>query len=165
LARTTFNGILRSRGGGKQSVCPANTVVLVTPFHITTDALIGEGTPPVQRSSTNTDEVILPANAVVIEVHADGGATGGTSPDFDLGWAGVNDSSAADADGLVDGAAGDSAAVVNVASATAGNDLLTVMSATQPVKITGNNGGSAPTGGTISGIIKYYVDDDGRELR
>ena len=78
---------------------------------------------------------------------------------FDMGWIGYSDTSASDPNGLI--AAGDADAgkqVFDWATATAGDDMGVIMSATQMVKITaGATTGDAPTGGTASGQILYYV--------
>ena len=50
--------------------------------------------------------------------------------------------------------------VLNMASATAGANMGVTMSATELVTITGGGtSGDAPTGGTITGTILYYVAD------
>ena len=49
--------------------------------------------------------------------------------------------------------------VFNWASATAGASMNAVLSATEMSYITGRKGASAPTGGSISGQILYYVTD------
>jgi hypothetical protein len=50
--------------------------------------------------------------------------------------------------------------VINQASATAGANMGTTMSATKLVTITGGGtSGDAPTGGTITGTILYFVAD------
>ena len=50
--------------------------------------------------------------------------------------------------------------VIDFSSATAGASLGTTMSTTQMVTITGGGtSGDAPTGGSITGQILYYVTD------
>jgi hypothetical protein len=56
--------------------------------------------------------------------------------------------------------------VLTMASATAGANMGTTMSTTQLVTITGGGtSGDAPTGGSISGTILYFVTDpyDGQQ--
>lgn len=160
--RTTNQAIIRSYGGGKKGVVTAAVVEMVVPFYIPDPT--AANTTAVDVSSTVGDDVILPPNAIITELHISADATGGTTPTFDMGWIGVSDATAFDVDGLIaegDADAGDS--VFNMSTATAGDDVGVVMSSTQAVKITGGVGASAPTGGTISGYIKYHVSDDGRE--
>jgi hypothetical protein len=78
-----------------------------------------------------------------------------------MGWIGYSDTTVSDDNGLVAAAVATTGKlVINFASATAGDDLNTIMSATQMVKITGGGTtGDAPTGGNITGEIFYYVTD------
>ena len=119
------------------------------------------GTSAKVSSATGAPAVVLPANAVVVQINALCAATGGTTPTFDMGWTGYSDTSATDNTGLISAAVATTGKlVINFASATAGNDLNTVMSSTQMVTITGGGtSGDAPTGGTITGQILYYVTD------
>ena len=69
-----------------------------------------------------------------------------------------------DVDGLLNEADADAGAVVTVwgGDSTAGAALGDVdLPATERIKIVGGQGASAATGGTITGIIHYYVKDDG----
>ena len=71
-----------------------------------------------------------------------------------------------DVDGLLNEADADAGAVVTVwgGDSTAGAALGDVdLPATERIKIVGGQGASAATGGTITGIIYYYVKDDGKE--
>jgi hypothetical protein len=115
----------------------------------------------VQVSSSDTAPVILPVGAVVVQINALCAATGGTTPTFDMGWIGYTNTAQSDDNGLVAAAVATTGKlVINFASATAGDDLNTVISSTQMVKITGGGTtGDAPTGGSISGQILYYVTD------
>ena len=158
MAVSTTQSIWRSGGGDTTRTAYCGTGLMVAEFYIDpTDA----ETTAVQVSSTNTAPVILPIGAVVVEIQANAAGTGGTTPTFDMGWVGYTDSTAVDANGLI--ALGDADAgkqVWNWATATAGDDLGVTMSTTQMVKITGGGTtGDAPTGGSITGQILYYVKD------
>lgn len=158
MAVSTTQSIWRSGGGDTTRTAYCGTGLMVAEFYIDpTDA----DTTAVQVSSTNTAPVILPIGAVVVQINANAAGTGGTTPTFDMGWVGYTDSTAVDANGLI--ALGDADAgkqVWNWATATAGDDLGVTMSTTQMVKITGGGTtGDAPTGGSITGQILYYVKD------
>jgi hypothetical protein len=134
-------------------------MLMVADFYIDpTDA----NTTNLQRSSTDTRTIVLPIGAVVVEIQANAAGTGGSSPTFDMGWIGYTDTSAVDVDGLIaEGDADAGKSVFTWATATAGDDMGVVMSATQMVTLTGGVGASAATGGTITGRILYYVPTDG----
>lgn len=161
MPKTTFQGVLRSSGGDTTKTVNPATVELVVPFRIA--SATAANTTAVDVSSTDTGDVILPAGAVVTEIIVNAAATGGTNPTFDMGWIGVSDATALDVDGLVaEGDADAGKSVFNYATATAGASLGTTMSTTQPVRITGGVGASAPTGGSLTGFIKYHVSDSAR---
>jgi hypothetical protein len=114
----------------------------------------------VQATSTNTAAVILPAGAIVTEIQAVCAATGGTTPTFDMGFTLYGTATATNT-GLVSAAVATTGKlVINQASATAGANMGTTMSTSNLVTITGGGtSGDAPTGGSISGTILYYVVD------
>ena len=161
MPKTTFQGVLRSAGGDTTKTVTPATAELVVPFYIADPT--AANTTAVDISSTDGSDVILPTNAIVTEIVVNAAATGGTNPTFDMGWIGVSDTTALDVDGLIaEGDADAGASVFNYASGTAGDDLGVTMSTTQPVKLTGGTGDSAPTGGTISGYVKYHVSDSAK---
>ena len=104
--------------------------------------------------------MVLPAGAVVVEIQAICAATGGTTPTFDMGFTLYGTSTATNT-GLISAAVATTGKlVINQASATAGANMGTTMSTTSLVTITGGGtSGDAPTGGTITGTILYYVVD------
>jgi len=158
MAVSTTQSIWRSGGGDQTRTAYCGSGLMAATFYI--DATSADTT-AVQVSSTVTAPVILPAGAVIVEIQANAAGTGGTTPTFDMGWIGYSDTSAVDANGLLSAADADAGKqVFNWASATAGDDLGTIMSATQMVKVTGGaTTGDAPTGGSISGTILYFVTD------
>jgi hypothetical protein len=163
MATTTFSAVIRSYGGDStKTVTPAVTQHVV-PFHIADPT--AANTTNVARSSSDTRTVILPTGAIVTEIIVNAAATGGTNPTFDMGWIGVSDATALDVDGLVaEGDADAGKSVFNYATATIGDDVGTTMSTTQPVRLTGGVGASAPTGGSLTGFVKYHVSDTGETL-
>lgn len=156
---STTRAVWRSNGGDNTGVSYAGSMVMVADFYFLPTAA---NTTPVQRSATDTRSIVLPPGAIVLEIYANAAGTGGATPTFDMGWIGVNDATQFDVDDLVaEGDADVGKSVYNWATVTAGADLGAVLSATQPVTITGGVGASAATGGAISGRMMYYVPTDG----
>jgi len=163
MANATTQAVWRSLGGDQTKTAYAGTMLMAADFFI--PSATAANTTAVRKSASNAGAVILPAGAVVKEIQVNAAATGGTNPTFDLGWIGVSDATALDVDGLVaEGDADVGKAVYNYATATAGDDLGVAMSTTQMVKITGGVGASAATGGSVTGVLFYYVPTDGSSL-
>ena len=162
MGTTTFTGIVRSNGGDNQRETYAGSVQLAAQFYFLPTANAGTD---VQVSSTDTRKVVLPKNAVVTGIAFNGDATGGTDPTIDMGYTDYDGGTTfVDIDGLINEGNADAGAVVTVwgGDATAGaalGDVGTPMS--ERVKIVGGKGTSAAAGGTITGIIYYYVKDAG----
>ena len=163
MATTTFTGIVRSNGGDNDRETYAGSVQLAAQFYF--DPTANAGT-DVQVSSTDTRKVVLPQNAVITGISFNGDATGGTSPTIDMGYTDYDGGTTfVDIDGLLNEADADAGAVVTVwgGDSTSGAALGDVdLPATERIKIVGGKGASAATGGTITGIIYYYVKDDGK---
>ncbi len=163
MATTTFAGIVRSNGGDNKRETYAGSVQLAAQFYFDPTAAAGTD---VQVSATDTRKVVLPLNAVVTGIAFNGDATGGTDPTIDMGYTDFDGGTDfVNTDGLLDGADADAGAVVTVwgGDATAGpelGDVGTPMS--ERVKIVGGTGGSDADAGTITGILYYYVKDQGQ---
>jgi hypothetical protein len=159
MAISTTQSIWRSGGGDQTRTAYCGTGLMVAEFYIS--GASAAGTSAKVSSASGAPAVVLPIGAVVVQINALCAATGGTTPTFDMGWTGYSDTSATDNTGLVSAAVATTGKlVIDFASATAGNDLNTVMSSTQMVTITGGGtSGDAPTGGSITGQILYYVTD------
>ena len=162
MANTTFISNVRSNGGDNKRDTYAGSVCLQAQFYF--DPTAAQGT-DVQVSSTDTREVVLPQNAVITGITFNGDATGGTNPTIDMGYTDFDGgTNFVDVDGLLNEADADAGAVVTVwgGDSTAGAALGDVdLPATERIKIVGGQGSSAATGGTITGIIHYYVKDNG----
>ena len=162
MGTTTFTGIVRSNGGDNKRETYAGSVQLAAQFYFLPTANAGTD---VQVSATDTRKVVLPKNAVVTGIAFNGDATGGTDPTIDMGYTDYDGGTTfVDIDGLINEGNADAGAVVTVwgGDATAGaalGDVGTPMS--ERVKIVGGKGTSAAAGGTITGIIYYYVKDAG----
>ena len=164
MANTTFISNVRSNGGDNKRETYAGSVCLQAQFYF--DPTAAQGT-DVQVSSTDTRAVVLPTNSVITGITFNGDATGGTNPTIDMGYTDYDGgTNFVDVDGLLNEANADAGAVVTVwgGDSTAGAALGDVdLPATERIKIVGGQGASAATGGTITGIIYYYVKDDGKE--
>jgi hypothetical protein len=111
-------------------------------------------------SAANAPAVILPAGAVITAIQFNAAGTGGTTPTMDMGFT-LYTTGTASPTALVDNYAADAGKkqVVWGDSGT-GTSIGGVMSATELVYITGGaNTGDAPTGGTVTGTIIYFVED------
>ena len=157
--KTTFTGFVRSNGGDQDRVTYAGSVPMVAQFYVANAVAT---TADVQISSTNTNPVILPEGAIVDFVLSAGGATGGSSPTIDLGvvdYDGGTD--VVDTDGLANEMRSDIGARIDTSSGQAGALVTGQTKFTEKVKVTATVGDSAPTGGTVSGVIYYHIQDDG----
>ena len=157
---STTQSVWRSGGGDTTKTAYAGSMLMVADFYIDPAAA---QTAFAQKSASDTAKVILPVGAVITEIQYNAAGTGGTTPTFEMGWIGNEDSSALDVDGLIDtqDAAGGKKSF-NWGTSGAGDDLGVAMSTTQMVALTGGGTtGDAATGGTITGRVIYYVPTDG----
>ena len=161
MANTTFISNVRSNGGDNARDTYAGSVCLQAQFYFDPTAAAGTD---VQVSSTDTRQVILPQNAIITGITFNGAATGGTNPTIDMGYTDFDGgTNFVDVDGLINEGDAD-AGIATIwggdtgSGASLGNLALP---ATEIIKIVGGQGASAATGGTITGIIYYYVKDDG----
>ena len=162
-SRTTFTGIVRSNGGDSARETYAGSVGLHANFYFDPTAAAGTD---VQVSSTDTRKVVLPKNAIITGITYNPDATGGTNPTIDMGYTDYDGGTDfVDVDGLLNEADADTGDVKTIwgGDSTAGAALGDIaLPATEKIKIVGGKGSSAATGGTITGIIYYYVKDAGK---
>ena len=152
MARSTFQGIVRTNGGARKGESTPGVVAIseVVAFNP-----VGAGAANVKVGTSHTtgENFILPDKAVPISFLSLGGATGGTNPTVDIGTAvdpdGFFNEVDADTKGTLVGASG---ALVTSAGTSGG-----------PVTVTANQGSSAATGGTTTGVFTYSVADTGIE--
>jgi hypothetical protein len=111
-------------------------------------------------SAAGAPAVILPAGAIITAIQFNATGTGGTTPTMDMGFT-LYTTGTASPTALIDNYAADAGKKQVVwGDSGAGTSLGTVMSSTELVYITGGaNTGDAPTGGTVSGQILYFVAD------
>ena len=140
MATTSFQGIVRSYGGGIKGT---HTPVPVTQsVQISFDPTQSSATNVrVGTSATSGETLTLPAGAIPISITVIGGSTGGTNPTVDIG-------TSADDDGLFNEV--DAVVGANGALAVAGG-------LAADATVTGKVGSSAATGGTFTGILTYVM--------
>ena len=158
MAISTTQSIWRSGGGDQTRTAYCGSGLMAAQFYIS--GASAAGTSVKVSSATGAPAVVLPAGAVVVEIQAVCAATGGSTPTFDMGFTLYGTSTATNT-GLISAAVATTGKlVINQASATAGANMGTTMSTTQLVTITGGGtSGDAPTGGSITGTILYFVVD------
>lgn len=158
MAVSTTQSIWRSGGGDQTRTAYCGSGVMAAQFYIS--GASPAGTAVAVSSASGAPAVVLPAGAIIVEIQANCAATGGTTPTFDMGFTLYGTSTATNT-GLVSAAVATTGKlVINQASATAGANMGTTMSTTQLVTITGGGtSGDAPTGGSITGTILYFVAD------
>jgi hypothetical protein len=158
MALSTTQSIWRSGGGDQTRTAYCGSGVMAAQFYIS--GASATGTSAKVSSAANAPAVVLPAGAVVVEIQAICAATGGTTPTFDMGFT-LYGTSTATNQGLVAAAVATTGKLsITLATATAGANMGTTMSTTKLVTITGGGtSGDAPTGGSITGTILYFVVD------
>jgi hypothetical protein len=158
MAVSTTQSIWRSGGGDQTRTAYCGSGVMAAEFYFVPTAV---NTTTVKVSSAaNAPAVILPAGAVITAIQFNALGTGGTTPTMDMGFT-LYTTGTASPTALIDNYSADAGKKQVVwGDSGAGTSLGTVMSATELVYITGGaNTGDAPTGGTVSGQILYYVED------
>jgi hypothetical protein len=151
MANTTFQGVVRSYGGGdKGSVTPGVVTQSVT---ISFDpTATGATAVKIGTSSSTGESFVLPAGAVPISLLSLGGAAGGTSPTVDIG-------SSADPDGFFNEVDADTKGVLKGADGA----LVDGDGVASATTVTGNVGASAATSGTFTGVFTYVMFNNGVE--
>ena len=158
MAISTTQSIWRSGGGDQTRTAYCGSGLMAAQFYIS--GASAAGTSVKVSSASGAPAVVLPAGAIVTEIQAVCAATGGTTPTFDMGFT-LYTSGTATNTGLVSAAVATTGKLsINLSTATAGANMGTTMSTTELVTITGGGtSGDAPTGGSITGTILYYVAD------
>ena len=158
MALSTTQSIWRSGGGDQTRTAYCGSGLMAAEFYFN-PTLVNTTTVKVS-SAANAPAVILPAGAVITAIQFNAAGTGGSTPTMDMGFT-LYTTGTASPTALVDNYAADAGKkqVVWGDSGT-GTSLGGVMSATELVYITGGaNTGDAPTGGTVTGTIIYFVED------
>jgi len=156
MALSTTQSIWRSGGGDNTRTAYCGSGVMAAEFYF--DPTLVNTTTAKVSSAAGAPALILPAGAVITAIQFNALGTGGTTPTMDMGFTLYTTGTAT---ALIDNYAADAGKKQVVwGDSGAGTSLGTIMSATELVYITGGaNTGDAPTGGTVSGRVLYYVTD------
>ena len=151
MAKTTFQGVVRSYGGGIKGT--HTPVPMTHSVQISFDPTAAAATNVrIGTSSSSGETLVLPAGAIPISIMTIGGATGGTNPTVDIG-------TSADDDGLFNEVDADTAGTLKGADGA----LAVAGGLAADATVTGKVGASAATGGTFTGILTYVMADNGAE--
>jgi len=158
MAKTTFQGVVRSFGGVSKNSTTIPGVMTQSVVFAADPTATGATAVRVGTSASTGKTLVLPAGAVPISVMSIGGATstgGGTA--IDIG--GTTATGAIDADGLFNEVDADTKGTVK------GADGALVLASGLAVNTTvyAVAGGTAATGGTFVGVLTYTMTDDGSE--
>lgn len=151
MANTTFQGVVRSYGGGSKGTHTPG--VMTQSVQISFDPTASSATNVrIGTSASSGETLVLPAGAIPISIMTIGGATGGTNPTVDIG-------TSADDDGLFNEVDADTAGTVKGADGA----LAVAGGLAADATVTGKVGASAATGGTYTGILTYVMANNGVE--
>lgn len=161
MALATTSAVWRSTGGDQTRTAYAGSMEMVAQFYIANSSA---ATANVQVSSTNTKPVVLPAGAVVTNVLITTGSTGANSA-ANVGFTPIITT------GLGTNVPQAFLAAANVVSRTSvtvggsggGASLGNVANATNLVVVTSAIGAAGAVGGPVTGLIRYYVADNGQQ--
>ena len=159
MATSTTLAVWRSSGGDQTKTAYAGQMPMVASFYFNAAATAGTA---IQKSSTDTNQIILPQNAIVLQIFASATTTGGTSPTFNIGFTGLVSGTASNSGLIVNQSAATAKLVLNWASASTGTSMGAVLSSTEMVYLTAGTGtGTSGSPSTVSGYITYIVSDNG----
>jgi hypothetical protein len=151
MAKTTFQGVVRSYGGANKHNSTPGVMVQSVQFSCDPTAA-GATNVRIGTSSSAGQTLILPAGAIIMSVQTIGAAAGGTNPTVDLG-------SSVDPDGIINELPVDVKGEI-----TGANGALVIAGGlAASTTVTANVGASAATSGTFTGVLTYAMADDGTE--
>ena len=167
MALSTTSAVWRSTGGDSTRTAYAGSMEMVAQFFIANTAAT---TANVAVSATNSSAVILPANAVVLRVTITNPSTGGNSS-ANVGFTpliGVGPGQTGTLGTNVPQAFAAAANVtarttINVGGTGGGASLGNVANATNLVVVTSALGATGSAAGNVTGLISYYVADNGQQ--
>jgi hypothetical protein len=167
MTLATTSSLWRSTGGDSTRTAYAGSMEMIAQFYI---ANTSSTTANVAVSSTNNAAVILPANTVVLRVTISTGSTGANSA-ANIGFTPITGGAPGQpiALGTNVPAAFTSAAnvvartTINVGGTGGGASLGNVANATNLIIVTSAIGAAGAVGGPVTGLISYYVADNGQQ--
>ena len=167
MALSTTSAVWRSTGGDQTRTAYAGSMHMAAQFYI---ANTSATTANVVVSSTNSAALILPANAVVTDVIITTGSTGanstcniGFTPLVSVGPGQATTLGTNVPAGLVNNANLVTRTTISVGSTGQGTALGNVANSTNLVLVTSAIGTAGAVGGPVTGIIQYYVADNGQQ--
>lgn len=151
MANTTFQGVVRSYGGGGKGTVTPGVMTQTVQFACDPTAT-GATNVRIGTDSSAGQTLTLPAGAIILSVQTVQAAAGGSDPTIDLGTSadpdGIANELPVDVKGEITGAAG----ALVVAGGLAAN-----------ATVTANVGASAATSGTFVGALTYAMANNGAE--
>jgi len=168
MALATTSAVWRSTGGDQTRTAYAGSMEMIAQFYI---ANTSSTTANVTVSATSNAAVILPANAVVLRVIITNPSTGanstaniGYTPLVSVGPGQTTTLGTNVPGAFVLNANVTTRQVVQIGTATIGGSSLgNVANATNLIVVTSAIGTAGAVGGPVSGLISYYVADNGQQ--
>jgi hypothetical protein len=161
MALATTSAVWRSTGGDQTRTAYAGSMEMIAQFYIANAAA---ATANVVVSSTNNAAVILPANATVLRVTITNPSTGGNST-CNVGFTPITNAGLGTNVPQAFLAASNVTArtTFSVGNATSGASLGNVANSTNLVVVTSAIGAAGAAAGPVTGLISYYVADNGQQ--
>ena len=166
MTLATTSALWRSTGGDSTRTAYAGSMHMAAQFYIANTAATSN---VVVSSATNAPALILPANAVVTDViitTAPGGncaANIGFTPIKTFGPGQTVTLGTNVPNGLLNGANVAARATISVGSTGQGTQLGNVANASTLILVTSAQGAAGANAGAVTGIIQYYVADNGQQ--
>jgi len=167
MALSTTSAVWRSTGGDQTRTAYAGSMRMAAQFYIANSSVTAN---VVVSSAANAAALILPANAVVTDVIITNGSTGanstaniGYTPLISIGPGQTTTLGTNVPAGLVNNANVVTRTTISVGSTGQGTALGNVANATNLVVLTNAIGTAGAVGGPVTGIIQYYVADNGQQ--
>jgi len=158
MANTTFQGVVRSYGGGGKGVVTPAPMTQSVQIAIDPTSAATTGTPVrIGTSASAGEQLVLPAGAMPISFLTIGGSAGGTNPTIDIG--GIPAGGSLDADGLFNEVDADTKGTLKGADGA----LVIAGGLAAQTTVTASVGASAATSGTVVGVLTYAMANDGVE--
>jgi hypothetical protein len=151
MANTTFQGVVRTNGGGGKGVSTPAPVTTTVQFACDPTAASATNV-RIGTSSSAGETLVIPAGAIILNVQTIQAAAGGTNPTIDIG-------TSADDDGIVNEAPVDVKGEITGANGA----LIVAGGLAAQATVTAKVGASAATSGTFVGALTYTMSNDGVE--